>query len=66
LEPLLQRLFIFIVGTVFDGDGVVTFTNFTMLFRVAFSLSLHIFYQSRREGGSETYFTTLSYNIHHI
>jgi hypothetical protein len=43
LEPLLQRLLILIVRGVFDGDGVVTFTDFVTLLLLALSLPLRIF-----------------------
>jgi hypothetical protein len=42
LELLLKCLLIFIIRSVFNGDGVVTFTDFVSLLRLAFSLALHI------------------------
>jgi hypothetical protein len=43
LKPLLERLPIFIAGGVFNGDGVVTLTDFAALLHFAFPLLLYIF-----------------------
>jgi hypothetical protein len=47
LKPLLQRLPILLVGCVFNGDGVVTLSDFTVFFCFAFALLWNI-YKSRR------------------
>jgi hypothetical protein len=36
LEPLLKRLLVFLVGRVFDDNGVVTFADFAALLGLAF------------------------------
>jgi hypothetical protein len=38
LEPLLQCLPVLLVGRIFNGDGVVTLTDFTALFALALAL----------------------------
>jgi uncharacterized membrane protein len=43
----LQRLPILLVGCVFNGDGVVTFADFTAFLRLALALLWNI-YKSRR------------------
>jgi hypothetical protein len=35
LEPLLKRLLVFLLGRVFNDNGVVTFANFTALLGLA-------------------------------
>jgi hypothetical protein len=47
LEPLLKRLLVFLVGRIFDDDGVITFANFAVLLGLAFPL-LRIIYKSGR------------------
>jgi hypothetical protein len=47
LKPLLQRLPIFLVGGIFNGDVVVTLADFTVLFGLALALLWNI-YKSRR------------------
>jgi hypothetical protein len=47
LKPLLQRLPIFLVRCIFNGDGVVTLANFMTFFCFAFALLWDI-YKSRR------------------
>jgi hypothetical protein len=62
LEPLLKRFPIFLVGRVFDDDGVITFADFAALLGLAFPL-LRDIYKLGGEAGSETNFTISSYNI---
>jgi hypothetical protein len=61
LEPLLKHLLVFLVGRVFDDNGVVTFADFAMLLGLAFPL-LWDMYKSGGEAGSETNFTMSSCN----
>jgi hypothetical protein len=60
LKPLLERLPILVVGGVFNGDSVVTLTDFTVLLRFAFPLLWYIFKSCGGGGGSETYLVTSS------
>jgi hypothetical protein len=48
LKPLLECLPILLVGGIFNGDGVVTFADFTAFFGLALALLWNI-YKSRRE-----------------
>jgi hypothetical protein len=48
LEPLLKHLVIFLVGRIFDDDGVITFTDFTVLLGLAFPLLRDIYKSGRR------------------
>jgi hypothetical protein len=61
LESLLKHLLVFLVGRVFDDDGVIIFAYFAMLLGLAFAL-LQDIYKSRGEPGSETNFTISSCN----
>jgi hypothetical protein len=47
LKSLLERFPILLVGCVFNGDGLVTFADFTAFLRFAFALLWNI-YKSRR------------------
>jgi hypothetical protein len=47
LKPLLERFPILLVGRIFNGDGVVTFADFTTFFCLALALLWNI-YKSRR------------------
>jgi hypothetical protein len=47
LKALLERLPIFLVGCIFNGDGVVTFADFVAFLHLALSLLLNVF-RSRR------------------
>jgi hypothetical protein len=47
LKALLERLPILLVRCIFNGDGVVTIADFTVLLHLALSLLLNIF-MSRR------------------
>jgi hypothetical protein len=38
LEPLLKRFLVFLVGRIFDDDGVITFADFAALLGLAFPL----------------------------
>jgi hypothetical protein len=62
LEPLLKRLLVFLVGCIFDDDGVITFADFAALLSLAFPF-LRDIYKSGGEAGSETNFTISSCNI---
>jgi hypothetical protein len=46
----LKRLFILVIRAVFDDNGVIAFTNFTVLLRLSFSLPLRLSFKSRRGG----------------
>jgi hypothetical protein len=48
LEPLLKRLLVFLVGRVFDNDGIITFTDFAVLLGLAFPLLRDIYKSGRR------------------
>jgi hypothetical protein len=48
LEPLLKRLLTFLVGRIFDDDGVITFADFTALLGLAFPLLRDIYKSGRR------------------
>jgi hypothetical protein len=62
LEPLLKHLLVFLVGCIFDDDGVITFADFTTLLSLPFPSS-GIFTRRGGEAGSETNFTISSCNI---
>jgi hypothetical protein len=62
LEPLLKRLLVFLVGSIFDDDSVITFVDFAALLGLAFPSS-RIFTSRGGEAGSETNFTISSCNI---
>jgi hypothetical protein len=62
LEPLLKRLLVFLVGRIFDDDGVITFADFAALLGLAFPSS-GILTSRGGEAGSETNFTISSRNI---
>jgi hypothetical protein len=47
LEPLLKHFFVFLIGRVFDDNGVVTFADFAALLGLAFPLLWDI-HKSRR------------------
>jgi hypothetical protein len=47
LKSLLQHLPVLLIGRIFNGDGVVTFADFTSLFGLALALLWNI-YKSRR------------------
>jgi hypothetical protein len=59
LKSLLERFPILLVGCVFNGDGVVTFADFTALLHFSLAPLLNI-YKSRRGVGSETNFAMSS------
>jgi hypothetical protein len=59
LKSLLERFPILLVGCVFNGDGVVTFADFTAFLHFALALLRNI-YKSGRGAGSETNFTMSS------
>jgi hypothetical protein len=59
LKPLLKHFPIFLVGRIFNGDGVVTFDDFTAFFCLALALVWNI-YKSRGGAGLETNFVMLS------
>jgi hypothetical protein len=65
VEPLLQGLFIFIIGSIFNGDDIIpsptTRRSFALPFPSAGTSSSHW-----GEGGFETNFTTSSYNKYHL
>jgi hypothetical protein len=61
LELLLKCLLIFLVGRVFDDNGVLTFADFATLLALPFPSS-GIFTSQGGEVGSETNFTMSSCN----
>jgi hypothetical protein len=48
LKPLLKRLLVFLVGCIFDDDGVITFADFAALLSLAFPLLRDIYKSGRR------------------
>jgi hypothetical protein len=67
LKSLLECLLILIVRGVFDGDGVVTVTDFASFLHLAFPLCWYIFrLWGRRRIGDELHDVILQYIIHVI
>jgi hypothetical protein len=46
-EPLLKRILVFLVGRVFDDDGVITFADFAALLDLASPLLQDIYKSGR-------------------
>jgi hypothetical protein len=61
----MERLLVLIIRGVFNGDGVVTLTNFVALFALPFP-SAGTFSSRGGKGGSETNFTTSSCSAQHM
>jgi hypothetical protein len=38
LKPLLERFPVFLIGRIFNGDGVVTLADFALFLHLAFAL----------------------------
>jgi hypothetical protein len=66
LEPLLKHFFVFLIGRVFDDNGVVTFADFAALLGLAFPLLWDIHKSRRQSRLRDKHYNVILQQVHWV